>query len=62
MIANPNNPMIPPVKEEVAAVIMAAPPRPLFVNSYPSLASTTEGGSLGIFMRIALTDEPYWVP
>ena len=55
-------PMVPAMKEPIAAVARAAAPRPCRAIRLPSSAVMMEPDSPGVLRRIDVVEEPYMAP
>jgi hypothetical protein len=55
-------PMVPAMKEPIAAVARAWAARPALAILCPSIAVTTEDDSPGVFNRIEVVEPPYIPP
>lgn len=55
-------PMVPAMKEPIAAVASAWAARPAWAILLPSIAVTTEEDSPGVFSRMEVVDPPYMPP
>ncbi len=58
----PSTPMVPAMKEPMAAMPRAGPARPFFAIWYPSIQVTTEAASPGMLTRMEVVDPPYMAP
>ncbi len=59
---SPITPKVPAINEPIAETPSAAPARPFFAISYPSMLVTTEAASPGNFRSIEVVDPPYMEP
>lgn len=54
--------MMPPMKDPIAAMPSAVPPRPAFAIWWPSMQVTTDAASPGTFRRTEVMVPPYIAP
>jgi hypothetical protein len=58
----PSVPSVPAMKEPIAAMPSATPPRPWSAIWWPSMAVITDDDSPGTLMSTEVSVPPYWAP